>query len=110
MQHERYVVLIACVLVYDHFSNMVKHVGRNYRREYDAFYGAATGKKTAKQLRNRKCKTSRNQARRIMKRKMGGYLPTNMEVDHKNCNPLDNRLSNLRLIHRKRNRANTHCR
>lgn len=79
---------------------------RNYRKEYDQYYGVK-GKPhlwTSKQRLRRKHKTSRNGARAKMKRrhKVGKW----QDIDHKDKNPLNNKLSNLRILPRSRNRAN----
>ena len=67
---------------------------RNYRAEYDNYQGKQA------QIDNR---NSRNKARRA-KTKQLGYKPKG-DVDHKNGNPKDNRLSNLRVTSKSTNRS-----
>ena len=69
-------------------------MARNYRSEYDNYQGKPD------QIANR---SSRNKARRA-KTKQLGYKPKG-DVDHKNGNPKDNRLSNLRVVSAGRNRS-----
>lgn len=61
---------------------------RNYRKEYLQYHGKP------KQIKER---SARNAARKIMKHKHGAKKIKHMHIDHKNHNPRDNRLSNLRL-------------
>lgn len=78
---------------------------RNYNREYQLYYGTIENGLTKKQKRHRKHKSSRNMARRIMlahiKANPGAYY----DVDHRDKNPLNNNLSNLRLISKHKNRS-----
>ena len=69
-------------------------MARNYRKEYDNYQGKPT------QVANR---SSRNKARRA-KTKQLGYKPKG-DVDHKNGNPRDNRVSNLRVTSKSANRS-----
>ena len=69
-------------------------MARNYRKEYDNYQGKP------EQVANR---SSRNKALRA-KTKQLGYKPKG-DVDHKNGNPKDNRLSNLRVVSAGRNRS-----
>jgi len=55
-----------------------------------------------KQIKNR---TSRNKARRIMKRVRGSKAIKGKDIDHKNGNPRDNRIKNLRVRSIKLNRS-----
>ena len=88
---------------------------RNYRREYRRYYGphAGEGKPSKLQLLHRKHNAARHAAKRIILKALGlKALPKGLEVDHKNHNPLDNRLSNLRLMSVNRNRGKCrmeHC-
>lgn len=81
-----------------------KHPKRNYRREYDRYFGIRGRPMTAAQRRHRKEKTSRNRARRIMKRKYGDHRLNGKDVAHKNHNPLDNGDTNLKIMSMKKNR------
>jgi len=69
---------------------------RNYKREYKIYHSKP------KQVKRR---VARNKARRVMI-KMGKVKKySSMDVDHKNKNPLDNRLNNLRVISKYKNRS-----
>ena len=68
---------------------------RNYRREYDEYHSKP------KQIRNR---NSRNKARA----KLGlvnNKKYQNYDVHHKNGDPTDNKLSNLEIVHKSKNRS-----
>lgn len=69
---------------------------RNYRREYDSFHGKPA---------QRKSRSSRNKARRIMEKAGKVRKGDGKDVDHRNRNPRDNRRSNLRVTTRKANRS-----
>jgi len=69
-------------------------MARNYRKEYDNYHSKP------EQRANR---SSRNKARR--KAKKAGYAVTGKDVDHKNGNPRDNRLSNLSIKSKSANRS-----
>ena len=76
---------------------------RNYQHEYNKYYGRGPASACIPlQRKHRKHKESRAQALRLMKKKQ--RIPHNHDVDHKNENPLDNRPSHLKLIHRHVNR------
>jgi hypothetical protein len=67
---------------------------RNYAKEYKTYHGKSE---------HIKRRDARNKARAIILKK--GLVRKNdgMHVDHKNKNPLDNRVSNLRSITQKTN-------
>ena len=65
------------------------------KKAYDTKYQASPEQK--------KRRASRNAARAIMKKK--GPSVKGKDVDHKNGNPRDNRLSNLRVESKKKNRG-----
>ena len=69
-------------------------MARNYRKEYDNYHSKP------EQRENR---SSRNKARRKMKK--AGYRVAGKDVDHKNGNPRDNRLSNLSIRSKGANRS-----
>lgn len=67
---------------------------RNYRKEYDNYHSSPE---------QRKNRSSRNKARR--KAVKAGYKVKGKDVDHKNGNPRDNRLSNLSVTSKAYNRS-----
>lgn len=69
---------------------------RNYRAEYDRYQG------TPEQKKNR---AARNKARRLMIQKHGKKAVAGKDIDHKDGNPRNNRLSNLRISSKSSNRA-----
>lgn len=69
-------------------------MARNYRKEYDNYHSKP------EQRANR---SSRNKARR--KAKKAGYAVAGKDIDHKNGNPRDNRLSNLSIKSKSANRS-----
>ena len=71
-------------------------MSRDYKREYQNYHSKP------EQKRNR---ASRNAARRAMIRAGAAKKGDGKDVDHKNRNPLDNRLGNLRMISKSRNRS-----
>lgn len=79
---------------------------RNYRKERDCYYGKKGKPKswTKLQQKRRKEKTSRNRARRIMKKLT--KVRKNEDIHHVDGNPMNNNLSNLRIVHRSKNRSN----
>lgn len=69
---------------------------RNYKREYKLFHSKP------KQLKRR---AGRNNARRLMLRLGKVKKYSSSDIDHKNHNTWDNRLSNLRVISKYKNRS-----
>ena len=91
---------------------MKKRRNRDYLKERCDYYGNGKASEvTVKQRLRRKHKTSRNLARarikRLLHRRLGipGHGISHLDVDHKDGNPLNNRFSNLRLLHVKVNRS-----
>ena len=71
---------------------------RDYKREY--------------KIRSQKSKDDRQHrrvARRLMAKKLGIKKIKNKDVDHKNGNPRDNRLSNLRIRSKSYNRKTNYA-
>ena len=69
---------------------------RNYKKEYKNYHSKP------KQIKNR---ASRNKARSIIKKLRGLKSIKGKDIDHKNGNPMDNRLKNLRIRSIKLNRG-----
>jgi hypothetical protein len=69
---------------------------RDYKKEYAKYHSKPEQKKN---------RASRNAARRAMVRQGAASKGDGMDVDHKNSNPRDNRLSNLRMRSRSQNRS-----
>lgn len=69
-------------------------MARDYKKEYRTYHGSAEQKKR---------RASRNAARAIMISKGKVKKGDGKHVDHKNNNPMDNRLSNLRVVKQKTN-------
>ena len=69
---------------------------RNYAKEYKDYHGKSM------QIKQR---SSRNQAREIMIKKFGSKACKNKHIDHKDHNPLNNKLSNLRIRNASANMA-----
>jgi hypothetical protein len=69
---------------------------RDYQREYKLFHSKIAQKKR---------RAGRNHARRIMLRLGKVRKYSSSDVDHKNHNTLDNRLKNLRIISKYKNRS-----
>jgi len=68
---------------------------RDYKKEYDNYHSSAEQKKN---------RAGRNGARRMLKKKYGSSL-LGKDVDHKDRNPRNNNMSNLRLQSKSENRA-----
>jgi len=71
-------------------------MGRDYKKEYDEYHSKP------EQRRNR---SSRNKARRALRRARGERALMGMDVDHKDGNPLNNSAANLRIMSPSKNRA-----
>lgn len=69
---------------------------RNYAKEYANYHS------TAKQ---RKRRSNRNKARRLMIKKHGAAAVAGRDVDHINRNANDNSLNNLRIASIRQNRS-----
>lgn len=69
---------------------------RDYKKEYREYHGKPE---------QRKRRSSRVLARRLMKQKNGTSALAGKDVDHKDGNPLNNKASNLRLLSVKKNRG-----
>lgn len=69
---------------------------RDYRKEYDDFHGKA------EQRSNR---SSRNKARRKVKKLLGKKAVKGKDVDHKDGNPKNNSNANLRVRSINKNRG-----
>ena len=68
---------------------------RDYRSEYKNYHSKP---------QQRKNRSSRNLARRLMKKKLGIKL-NGKDVDHKDRNPRNNSMSNLRIRSKSSNRS-----
>jgi hypothetical protein len=68
---------------------------RDYKKEYNNYHSSAEQKKD---------RAGRNGARRMLKKKYGSSL-LGKDVDHKDRNPRNNNMSNLRLQSKSENRA-----
>ena len=68
---------------------------RNYKKEYENYHSKPEQKKD---------RAGRNGARRIMKKKYGNSL-LGRDVDHKDRNPRNNSMSNLRIQSKSMNRS-----
>lgn len=69
---------------------------RNYKKEYANYQGKPD------QIKNR---AARNKARRLMEAKGRVRKGDGKDVDHKDMNPTNNALSNLRIQSKSKNRA-----
>jgi hypothetical protein len=69
---------------------------RNYKREYKLFHSQPIQKKR---------RAGRNHARRIMIKLGKVRKYSSMDIEHKNNNTLDNRLSNLKVMSKHKNRS-----
>jgi len=69
---------------------------RNYRQEYDNYQGKPE---------QRKKRSNRNKARRLMIKARGKAAVAGKDVDHVNRNANDNSINNLRIASRRQNRS-----
>ena len=74
-------------------------VARDYGREYRNYHSKPE---------QRKNRSSRNLARRLMKKKLGVKAIRGKDIDHKDKNPRNNARSNLRIRTKSRNRSDNH--
>ena len=72
-------------------------MARDYKKEYRTYHSKPAQKKN---------RASRNKARTMLMKSGRVSKGDGKDIDHKNGNPRDNRLSNLRVVSRSRNRAN----
>jgi len=68
---------------------------RNYSSEYENYHSKPEQKKR---------RAGRNLARRLMKKKLGSLI-LGKDIDHKDKNPKNNSLSNLRVQSKSKNRS-----
>jgi len=69
---------------------------RNYRKEYDRYHSKPEQKKN---------RASRNGARRRMKKLLGKRAVEGKDIEHKDGNPKNNSITNLRVLSKSRNRS-----
>jgi DNA replication protein DnaC len=69
---------------------------RNYKKEYQNYQGKP------EQIKNR---AARNKARRLMEAKGRVRKGDGKDVDHKDMNPRNNSIANLRIQSKSKNRA-----
>jgi hypothetical protein len=69
---------------------------RNYRKEYDNYQSRPE---------QRRRNDARKKARRLMIKKKGKAALRGKDIDHKDRNPKNNSMSNLRIQSRKKNRS-----
>ena len=72
---------------------------RDYGREYRNYHSKPE---------QRKNRSSRNLARRLMKKKLGVKAIKGKDIDHKDKNPRNNARSNLRIRTKSRNRSDNY--
>jgi len=71
-------------------------MARDYGREYSSYHSRPE---------QRKNRSSRNLARRLMKKKLGAKAVKGKDIDHKDKNPRNNSRSNLRVRTKSSNRS-----
>ena len=74
-------------------------MARDYGREYANYHSKPE---------QRKNRSSRNLARRLMKKKVGVKALKGKDIDHKDKNPRNNSRSNLRVRTKSRNRSDNY--
>ena len=72
---------------------------RNYKREYKNYHSKS---------KQRKRRSSRNLARRLMKAKLGIKI-RGKDIDHKDKNPMNNSRKNLRVRSKSYNRSHNYA-
>ena len=73
---------------------------RNYKREYKNYHSRPE---------QRKNRSSRNLARRLMKKKLGIKKIRGKDIDHKDKNVRNNSMSNLRIRSKSANRRSNYA-
>ena len=69
---------------------------RDYKDEYNSYHKSPAAKKQ---------RAENNKARRIIKKKLGGVAIAGKDVAHKNNKTSDNKLSNLKVESKSKNRS-----
>ena len=71
-------------------------MARDYKKEYENYHSRPEQKKK---------RASRNAARRAALKSGKVKKGNSLDVHHRNGNPMDNSLSNLRAVHKSKNRS-----
>jgi len=74
-------------------------MARDYKREYANYHSKPE---------QRKRRSSRNLARRLMKKKLGVKAIAGKDIDHKDKNPRNNSRKNLRVRSKSSNRSDNY--
>ena len=74
-------------------------MARDYKREYANYHSKPE---------QRKRRSNRNLARRLMKKKLGVKAIKGKDIDHKDKNPRNNSRSNLRVRSKSSNRSDNY--
>ncbi len=69
---------------------------RNYKKEYKNYHSSTKQKQR---------RAGRNKARSLVIKRKGSAAVAGKDVDHKDRNPKNNSMSNLRIVSKRRNRA-----